>query len=566
MGKKSKRKNKQSSKPTFSPGGGGGGDGRRLPPGLRNKEGEEEETLENLRFEDPYVDEIEQDEDVVMDDDDDEEEGYNDEYDDEDEENNGGTEIIQSWHPLMGTGTDAKSKEQPIALEMDPTAYKMHHSLTPEWPCLSFDFIKDELGTARTRFPHSLQVVVGTQADIPQNNSITVMKLSDLSKLPQDKETEEDILGEEYNPKKKNDDDDDASSSSSSDEEDIDLDPILEHYALPHYGGVNRLRVMPQSSGQIVATWADTGKVHLYNTQHVLSRFSASMGDSKPLSSISDEENKRKSKPFYTHSGHDMEGFAMDWSNVSRGTMCTGDCHGNIHLWSPRDENCSSYEVTPSYEASDYNEKVQKSKKKTLRPEEVSVEDIQWSPTEATVFATAECGGTIRIFDTRAPHRAMVSQLVHPQSKADVNVLSWNKLVTNLLATGGDDGTLSVWDLRHFAPSGAGGNAPSPKPLARFTAHKTPITSVEWHPTDESMLGVSDSVGAYVYDLSVEEDDTTTPTGMDSTNLGDIIPPQMLFAHAGSQEFKELHWHPQISSCMMTTALTGFSIFIPSNL
>ena len=69
-------------------------------------------------------------------------------------------------------------------------------------------------------------------------------------------------------------------------------------------------------------------------------------------------------KPYYTHNGHDMEGFAMDWSNVQRGTLCTGDCYGNIHLWTPRDENCSSYEVTPSYEASDYNEKVQQKAKK----------------------------------------------------------------------------------------------------------------------------------------------------------------------------------------------------------
>jgi hypothetical protein len=35
---------------------------------------------------------------------------------------------------------------------------------------------------------------------------------------------------------------------------------------------------------------------------------------------------------------------------------------------------------------------------------------------------------------------------------ADVNVLSWNKLVGNLWQlAGGDDGVLSAWDLRHFS-------------------------------------------------------------------------------------------------------------------
>lgn len=98
-------------------------------------------------------------------------------------------------------------------------------------------------------------------------------------------------------------------------------------------------------------------------------------------------------------------------------------------------------------------------------------------------------------------------------------------------------------------------------PLARFTPHKSPLNSVEWHPTDESMLAVTDDAGAYIYDLSVEEDETTTSK---SPSLD--VPPQLLFVHSGSEQFKEIHWHPQISSCLMTTALSGYSVFIPSNL
>merc|ERR1711924_296328 len=128
------------------------------------------------------------------------------------------------------------------------------------------------------------------------------------------------------------------------------------------------------------------------------------------------------------------------------------------------------------------------------------------------------------------------------------------------LATGGDDGVFSVWDLRHFSKS-----AESVQPLARFTPHKTPITSVEWHPTDESMLAASDDVGTYIYDLSVEEDDAAATANTVGTTRMDV-PPQLLFVHCGSEQFKEVHWHPQISSCLMTTALSGFSVFLPSNL
>ena len=241
---------------------------------------------------------------------------------------------------------------------------------------------------------------------------------------------------------------------------------------------------------------------------------------------------------------HHPFSYAMDWSLVKKGHFASGDNDGKIHYWTPRPEG--GYEVVPSYESQGGQ----------------AVEDIQWSPTEGTVFAAAECGGHVSIYDTRAPNRAMLRPCVH-ENKSDVNVTSWNRLVSNLLATGGDDGTLSVWDLRHFSQK----DKPM-APLARFTCHQTPITSVEWHPTDESMLAASDTVGAYIYDLSVEEDleDSNNKASSTTKTLVADIPPQLLFCHSGSQEFKELHWHPQISSCIMTTALTGFSVFIPSNL
>jgi len=496
MGKKSKRNRSKADEST------------RPAPAQRQ---EEEETAENLRFQDPYVDEIIEEEDIVDADDKDEKMEAADGGED--------VELIQSWHPLMGMPENGVEE-----LEMDPKAYKMYHTLSPEWPSLSFDFLKDNLGDARQRFPHSLQAVIGTQADTPQNNQLTVLKLSDLSKLPQEDEDEED---EDYDKA------DDGSSSSDDEDEDVDLDPVMEHYSLPHYGGVNRIRAMPQKS-DVVATWSELGQVNIFNIEHLRARFQASEGRHTSSSSANPKN------PVFTYSGHNEEGYAMDWSLVNQGHLATGDNSGNIHLWKPHSDG--SYDVTPSYETA-----------------QVSIEDIQWSPTESTVFCAAESGGHLSIYDTRAPHRAMLRHLVHEKSKADVNVTSWNRHVSNLLATGGDDGTLTVWDLRQFS---AKQETPAP-PLARFSCHKTPITSVEWHPTDESMLAVSDSVGAYIYDLSVEED--TAPSQTDKVLVADI-PPQLLFCHAGSKDFKELHWHPQISSCIMTTAFSGFSIFIPSNL
>ena len=521
MGKKSKRN--RTAPATTNP---------RAAPAIRNSSIEDEETKDNLRFEDPYVEEY------VIDEDEDAEEEEEEVVDDDMKPPSATAtdhgaellELVQAWNPLTGQTLEAGEE-----LEMDPSAYKMHHAVSPEWPSLSFDFLRDNLGEARTRFPHSLQTVIGTQADAPDKNSLTVLQISDLAKMQV--ETEDDILGEEFNPDKDN-EDDDSSSSDESDSE-IDLDPVLEHYSIPHYGGVNRVRAMPQQQ-DIVATWSDVGQVNLFNIAAIRQRFERRKGETFAASTMADIPKK----PFFTHkSKQQVEGFALAWSPVQAGHLATGDCSGRLHLWNPLSDGASSYSVSQLYESPS------SSSSDVMN----SIEDIQWSPTEATVLAGAQCGGNVLIFDTRAPNKAMLSHQIHA---ADVNVLSWNALVSNLLATGGDDGTLAVWDLRHFSKD-------KPEPLARFTPHKTPITSVEWHPTDESMLVASDDVGAYIYDLSVEEDDAA---GGSFAQQQQDVPPQLLFVHCGSQQFKEVHWHPQISSCLMSTALTGFSIFIPSNL
>ena len=36
-------------------------------------------------------------------------------------------------------------------LEYESSAYNMYHALTVEWPCLSFDVLRDNLGSGRTR-------------------------------------------------------------------------------------------------------------------------------------------------------------------------------------------------------------------------------------------------------------------------------------------------------------------------------------------------------------------------------------------------------------------------------
>jgi len=214
---------------------------------------------------------------------------------------------------------------------------------------------------------------------------------------------------------------------------------------------------------------------------------------------------------------------------------------------------------------------------------EDSVEDIQWSPNEGTVFASCGVDKTVRIWDTRAKSgHSMLHTTAHD---TDVNVISWSPLVSFLLLSGADDGSFKIWDLRRFAPGGgsSAGAAEAPLPLANFRWHKGAITSLEWAYDDENVFVVSSEDNQVtMWDMSLEADEEAEmamlgaagkgaaagagkPAGVPSTRdprLADI-PPQLLFIHGGQEEVKEAHFHRQMPGVVLTTAADGFNIFKP---
>ena len=93
--------------------------------------------------------------------------------------------------------------------------------------------------------------------------------------------------------------------------------------------------------------------------------------------------------------------------------------------------------------------------------------------------------------------------------------------------------------------------------VAKFDWHKGPITSIEWHPSDDSVFAVSsDDHQVTLWDLAVEPDEETMASNNDVLNL----PPQLLFSHY-QENPKELHWHPQITSAIISTGIDSLNVF-----
>jgi ribosome assembly protein RRB1 len=81
-------------------------------------------------------------------------------------------------------GTHALGKDE--VLEADDSVYLMRHTMNVNWPCLSFDILRDNLGYERQRYPATAYLVAGTQADVPKNNEVSVYKLTSLHRTQKD--------------------------------------------------------------------------------------------------------------------------------------------------------------------------------------------------------------------------------------------------------------------------------------------------------------------------------------------------------------------------------------------
>lgn len=316
--------------------------------------------------------------------------------------------------------------------------------------------------------------------------------------------------------------DDDSDEDDESDTED---DPILESRSLPLPATTNRVRASPHAA--LAASMAESGDIHVWDLAPHMASFDT------PGTTIAPSANKPTTLRMHKHT----EGYALDWCPHPReaaGKLVTGDNDGHIFVSTRREDGGWATTKDP------------------FRGHTGSIEELQWSPSERHVFASASSDGTVKIYDARASPRS--HQLSVDVSSSDVNVTSWCRSVPHLLSTGADDGVWAVWDLRTFPNTLQGGHVSA---TASFTFHQQPITSIEFHPTEDSIVAVASADSTVtLWDLSVELDDE------ESRDTGGVedVPPQLLFVHY-CKDVKEVHWQRQAPGTVIATGADGFSVF-----
>lgn len=179
-------------------------------------------------------------------------------------------------------------------------------------------------------------------------------------------------------------DDDDDSESESDDEESGTVkrnQPQMDCALIKHAGCINRIRATTVANNTLVATWSELGRVNIWNVSDQL----LAVDDKELLSSYHKEGKANKVNSIFTFSGHQQEGYAIDWSQVVPGLLASGDCRRDIHVWQPLESGTWNVDQKPLIGHTD------------------SVEDLQWSPNEQSVLASCSVDKSVRIWDIRAP-------------------------------------------------------------------------------------------------------------------------------------------------------------------
>ena len=426
-----------------------------------------------------------------------------------------------------------KLKEGEI-LDYDNDAYEMLHRSKVEWPCLSVDFLlkensslsclkdfylsNDKRKMTEDKYPYTTYIISGSQTD-EKDGYFYFMKWYNMRKT-------------------KYDDDPDKGEDNEEEEDEEKINPFMKYEKIKVNGNINRVKSMKNSS--ICALWNDSPSVDIIDCEELFNNIEyqeeIKVEDEDNIDNYKKNKKKKKDikykKIFKKSLPQKLEGFAVDWNNITPFILAVGGYDKKVSIYKPKDENIS--DIILSGDLSGHGD---------------SVEDIQWSPNEENVLASCGIDRSIRFWDVRQDS-TNPPKIIKDAHSSDVNVISWNTVRNHLFASGGDDNTFKVWDLRFL-------NEP---PITEIKWHTGPINSIMWDPFDESQLAVcSEDNRLSVWDFSVEPDEKKL-----FDNYNNEIPQQLVFLHQGQINLKDVKFHPVFKNMLISSAENGLNLFRPN--
>lgn len=212
-------------------------------------------------------------------------------------------------------------------------------------------------------------------------------------------------------------------------------------------------------------------------------------------------------KPQHRCHGHTSDGWGLCWNPHKRGQLLSGSDDTLLCLW---DLEEAGVDVEPW---------------QVRRGHSANVEDVDWHRHCEHMFGSVGDDSKLMLWDVRDSSAAPTHNI--DAHEGDANCLSFNPYSEFLLATGGADKVVKLWDLRNLK-----------EPIHNFEGHEEGVYQVSWAPFNETLLASSGrDRRVHIWDMSkigVEQDAEDKEDG----------PPELLFVHGGhTATVSEFSWN-----------------------
>ena len=293
---------------------------------------------------------------------------------------------------------------------------------------------------------------------------------------------------------------------------------------IPHFGDVNRARVMPQNSF-LIGSQSSNSKIYLFDfSKHSSEPDETTSTCVSATESLATESSRT---PEAVLTGHTADGYGLAWNPHTSGVLLSGNNDGKICTWNIEANQTRGRTITPTT---------------TIVGHGGGIGDVRWHHFHSDLFGSVGTDDRrLIIWDQRVDHTSSDGngKIINNQAhKDDINVLCFNQFNEYPLLTGSADRTIRLWDLRNIQ-----------LPLLTLQAdhQQDEIYQLNWSSTHESVFA---SAGAdnrvLVWDILGGSGSQSTINSFNNIDSESSLPPELMFIHNGhTDKVMDFAWNPE---------------------
>ncbi|CAH6721009.1 peroxisomal targeting signal 2 receptor [[Candida] jaroonii] len=201
--------------------------------------------------------------------------------------------------------------------------------------------------------------------------------------------------------------------------------------------------------------------------------------------------------PIMNYKEHQKEVFSVNWNLVDKSSFVSSSWDGTIKVWNPQRQQSIVTLASDGSNGTGGQSSVPISHQPNHQVNTTNcVYNATFSPHSPSLILSCNGSSKISLWDIRSPQPLIVNYIGH--SGLETLTCDWNKYKSDIIASGGTDKSVRIWDLRMInrvdqqIPGMPSHNLRGPTPLNELLGHEFAIRKVQWSPhNSEELISVS---------------------------------------------------------------------------